>query len=180
MMIYQEMNWVDYIFLAILLLSMIFGYRRGFIREIISLIIWVVALTLPTFLGPMLAPHLSGFSQNESIQIGVSFLGIFILVFIVGLIINFIMRKTVDKTGLSGVDRFIGIIFGLFRGIAILAVVVSFVNLTVLASKASWNDSFMVPKFDAAIQNVLSVFPSYQDNKVLKQQQKNNVAMLNM
>lgn len=179
MLFYQEFNWVDYIFFAILVLSMIFGYRRGFIREVISLIIWIIALTLPTFLGPVVAPHLSGFSANENIQIGVSFLGIFVLVFLVGLIINFAMRKTVDKTGLSGVDRFVGLIFGLFRGIAILAVVVSFVNLTVLGSKDAWNQSFMVPKFDAAIQNVLSVFPSYEDNKVLKQQQANNNYMLN-
>lgn len=173
MLFYQQFNWIDYLFFAVMIISMIFGYRRGFIREIISLVVWFVALALPTFLGPVIAPHLSGFSENPSIQIGVAFLGIFVIVFIIGLVINFIARKAIDKTGLSGADRFIGVIFGLFRGIAILAVVVSFVNLTVLSTRDSWNQSFLVPKYENAIQNVLSLFPSYQDNAVKKQQASN-------
>lgn len=168
----SSLNWLDYCFLAVLLISMIFGLRRGFVREVVSLIFWILALALPTFLGPVLAPSLSFISKNQSVQIGASFAFVFVVVFIVGFIVNFMLRKVVDHSSFSGANRFGGLIFGLFRGVAILAVIVSFVGLTTFTNSKSWQNSAMVPSMQNAIYNVLSKFPSYQDNSVYLQQKK--------
>lgn len=152
-------NWLDYCFLAVILLSMIIGFKRGFIREIISLIIWILALMLPIAFSQDLAPLFIGFSKNEHIQVGVSFVAIFLAVFIIGLIINFIMKQVVSKTGMSGVDHFGGLIFGVFRGVALLAVLVAFLGITVFVKSASYQHSALVPRFEVVINKAKSIIP---------------------
>lgn len=165
-------NWVDYCFIAVIILSLLLGLKRGFIREVVSLIIWILALILPIAFSAQAAPLFSGFSDSKHVQIGISFVAIFLIVFIIGLIVNFIMRQVVSKAGMSGVDRFAGIIFGLFRGLVLLSVFVAFMNLTVLSKKDSYHQSVLVGKFDILIQKAISILPEDKDSFLSSHQTK--------
>ena len=154
------MNWVDYCFLAFILISMIFGYRRGFVSEVISLVVWVLALVLPITFSPMISPYFDKVSSNEKIQLTCAFALIFIVVFIIGFIIKFLLKRVVKMTGMSPPDKFFGVVFGLFRGVALLAVFVTFINLTAITNSASWKASEFVPRFDVLISKVLSFIPT--------------------
>lgn len=104
----SDMSWVDYVFIAILGLSVIISLFRGLIREVFSLLIWVAAFWAAYQFVDLGADKLTPFIELPSARHLISFVGIFICTLIVGGMVNFIVGKLVTKTGLGASDRFFG------------------------------------------------------------------------
>jgi membrane protein required for colicin V production len=115
------MNGADYFVLCILLVSVGIGVVRGFVREAIGLVAWVLAIWLAWHHSEFLYPWLGGHLQTPEMKAWAARAIVFTLVVLLGDLIGFIAARIAHKAaGLSLVDRFLGFVFGLVRGVVIV------------------------------------------------------------
>jgi len=154
-----ELQWADYIILALVLLSTIIGIVRGFVREAISLATWVLAFWLAYMFTTPVSNVLAGMIGTPSLRLGVAFLAIFIVVLIIGAIINYIIGQLVDKTGFSGTDRVIGFVFGVARGLLVIALLVLLAGITPFPQDSWWRTSYFIPQIQVYVTRYMSELP---------------------
>ena len=104
------MVWVDYAILAIIGLSTVISLIRGFVKEAISLIVWIAAFFVASHYYPYLAPFFSNI-ENLLIRNAVAIGALFICCLLLGGLLNYLVGKLVQSTGLSGTDRLLGLLF---------------------------------------------------------------------
>jgi membrane protein required for colicin V production len=153
------MNWVDYAILAILLLSAVVSILRGFTREAISLLGWIVAFWVALTFTPMLADRMQTLIPTPSIRIGVAFVALLMTCLLIAGIVNFLAAKLVDKTGLSGTDRVLGIVFGVVRGMVVVALLVLLAGLTTMPKDPWWGESMLLGHFQVIAQELRALLP---------------------
>lgn len=154
------MSLVDSVILGILLISTAISFLRGFMREVLSLVAWIAAVWIAVVFTPQMSVLLSGQIANESIRLLAAFVALFIATLIVGSLINYFIGQLVKKTGFSGTDRMIGLIFGLARGGVIVAVLVMMVSLTQVPEEPWWKESILVQHFHPLVAWLGSNFPA--------------------
>jgi membrane protein required for colicin V production len=141
------MNWADYCIIGILALSVLMGLWRGFIGEVLALACWVVAFWVAWVFGPRLAASFTAI-DTPSVRLLLGYAICFIAVLIAGAIVNFLMRKLISGSGLSGTDRLLGMIFGLMRGLALVTLLVFVLGFTPFPRDAWWRQSQVLPTFE--------------------------------
>ncbi|MEW7979938.1 MAG: CvpA family protein [Candidatus Sedimenticola endophacoides] len=140
------MTWVDYVIIGILILSALISLVRGFVREALSLAAWVVAFWVAWTFFRELATRLDWFTV-PSVRLGAAFAILFIATLMVGALLNFLMGQLVDKTGLSGTDRLLGMFFGAARGAVLVAILVLLAGLTPFPNDPWWTQSHLIGYF---------------------------------
>ncbi len=123
------LNWLDYVILVVVGLSVVISLMRGLVRESLSLTTWVLAVWLAIKFYLALAEISPAVIQSEAIRNVAAFLLIFIVVLIVGTILSYAVARLVHKTGLSGTDRLLGGMFGFARGVFLMAVLLLVIEL---------------------------------------------------
>jgi membrane protein required for colicin V production len=154
------MAWIDLVIIGIIVLSALISLIRGFVKESISLVTWVVAgLLALRYYGPMadlLEPFINSVTLRQWVGGGI----LFVATLIVGAIVNFIVSQLVSKTGLSGTDKTLGVVFGGARGVLIVTMVVLLAGLTPMPEASWWQDSVMIEFFQQLAEWVRSVIPA--------------------
>ncbi len=141
------LTYVDYILIAVLALSSVVSVLRGFVREIMAIVTWVVALWVAWHFYNALAVLLTDYMAKESLRAPVAFLSLFVVTMILGGLVNFLIGQLVDKTGLSGTDRILGLGFGLLRGVLVIGILLMVAHFTPLNTLESYRESRLVPAF---------------------------------
>lgn len=146
------MIWVDYILLAVIMLSALLSLWRGFVREALSLVSWIVALWVAMLFFQKFGNWLADWIETPTVRNGVAFALLFIATVLLGGLVNYLAGQLVAKTGLTGTDRALGVVFGILRGVVIVAVLVMLAGLTQLPRDPWWNESLLLAHFqDMAI-----------------------------
>jgi len=144
----MSLIWPDYIIVGIILISTIISLLRGFVREAMALAGWILAVWVSIlFMQPfaiLINPYLN---LPPSILSLVSFAILFIMTLIVAALVTNLVALLVDKTGLSGTDRSIGMLFGMARGILIVGVLILLAGFTLVPQDPWWKDSLLIPHF---------------------------------
>jgi membrane protein required for colicin V production len=153
------MSWVDLIIIAIIVISALISLVRGFVKESISLASWVVAGFIALRYFAALADVLEPYIESPTIRSGTGFAILFVCGLIVGAIINFMAGQLVSKTGLSGTDKSLGVVFGAARGIIIVIMLVLLAGLTPMPSESWWKDSTMVEYFASMASWIKDIMP---------------------
>jgi membrane protein required for colicin V production len=151
--------WIDVVILALIALSAILSLFRGFVREAVALATWLVALWVAMAFHEDLAAILSQWIETPSAQKITAFAVLFISVLLLGAIINYLASKLVDKTGLTGTDRLLGIVFGVARGGVIVAILVLLAGLTPFPQDPWWQDSQFIGYFEELAMWMRSYLP---------------------
>lgn len=134
---------------VLILISLIIGLIRGFVRELLSLTTWIAAVGFGLLYVKPLSTQLPFVLQSEVAQLGVAFAVIFFSVLIIGAIINYLLHAAVNAIGLGGLDHFLGGLFGALRGALIVSLLVVLVGATSIPANAWWIDSQIIPFFEA-------------------------------
>ena len=117
------LNLADWFILIVLIASGIIAFARGFTKEFLSLFLWIAAFIAAISLEYLATPKINQFIGNEEISKIISYIVVFIIfIFIGGIVIKFI-SKLIKWSGASGFDRFLGVLFGLIRGLIVLFVI---------------------------------------------------------
>ena len=152
--------WIDVVILALIALSAILSLFRGFVREAVALATWLIALWVAMAFYEDLATILSQWISVPSAQKITAFAVLFICVLLLGAIVNYLAGRIVDKTGLTGTDKLLGIVFGVARGGVIVAVLVLLAGLTPLPQDPWWQDSQFLGYFQELAMWLRSYLPN--------------------
>ncbi|MDW6092350.1 CvpA family protein [Vibrio rhizosphaerae] len=141
------MNWLDIVILSVIGLSAVISLIRGFAKEALSLGTWLLAFFIASHYYPKLAVYYTNI-QDDMFRNGAAIATLFIATLIVGALVNYVIAQLVQKTGLSGTDRVLGVVFGGLRGVLIIAAVLFFMDaFTAFPSSKWWENSQLVPQF---------------------------------
>ena len=150
---------LDWIAVALIVLSMLFGLVRGLVFEVISLVGWVAAFIAAQWLASDVAAWLPAGDPQASWRYPLAFVLLFVAVaFGVGLVAS-LTRKLIAAVGLRPVDRILGAAFGAARGAVALLVLAVVVHLLVLSDSAWWHESRSAIVLDAALQGLKPALP---------------------
>jgi membrane protein required for colicin V production len=153
------MIWVDYVIVGIIGLSALISLVRGFVREAVSLIIWFLAFALAWTYFREFALHLTPWVETPSVRLGLAFIILLVTVLIIGAIVGWLIGQLVDKTGLSGTDRLLGMVFGAARGAVLVAILVLLAGLTPFPRDSWWQESQLIVHFQQLAGWLLSLLP---------------------
>lgn len=142
------MNWnvsvaaFDWVCIAVLLASLLLGAWRGLVYEVMSVLGWIAAFFVAQMFAGSLAAHLPSESLSEPVRYAAAFVLLFVLGAFVGGFVASLVRRLTGAIGLRPVDRTLGAVFGVLRGVVLLLAVAVVVNMTTLHEGAWWKESF--------------------------------------
>ena len=143
----ESLNVFDWVILAIIGASSMYGLMRGFARELLSLAAWVAAYFVARMFAAQLSTVMDAWIDSDQIRFGVSLLILFVTTLVVsGLVINMV-TKLIAITGLTTTDHLFGMVFGLLRGGLIVIVIVSLLSLSPISGDSWWQNSILIPHF---------------------------------
>ncbi len=171
---------LDWGIIILLIVSLLVGLLRGFVRESISLVTWIAAVFFAIAYFPKLAEHLPFTLNSEVAHLGIAFAIIFMGVLVVGAIINYLMVSVTASIGLKPVDHIFGAVFGIFRVALIVGLLIILVELTTWQEQVWWKDSRVIPWFDGVSDWIMSIMPQqavdYLENgELIPPEQQGNV-----
>lgn len=142
------MNWVDFFILGILGISMLISVWRGFTHEALSLAGWVLAVWIAVSFAHNLEGLLRTHIETPSLRLIIAFAILFLLTLMVAGLVTHLAVQLIKKTGLTGTDRVVGILFGLARGGVIVTVLVLLAGFTAMPRDPWWHQSLLLHYFE--------------------------------
>jgi membrane protein required for colicin V production len=142
------MLWIDYVIIGIIALSAIISVVRGFVKEVLSLAAWVLAFWVALTFSPQFSVLLSDYISTPSVSLFAAFAALFIVTLILSALVNHLIAAIVEKTGLSGTDRMLGVLFGILRGVAIVTLLVLLAAATPMPNDDWWQNAVLIEHFE--------------------------------
>ncbi len=139
---------IDWVLIAVVVISSLISLKRGFVREALSLASWIVAFVVARLFSGNLATLLEGHVDTASLRWMIAFLILFAGTVIIGALLNHLIVELVRVTGLSGTDRVFGMFFGAVRGLLILVAIVYGLQYTLVAEDAWYQQSVVIPHLE--------------------------------
>jgi len=141
----------DYIVLAVLGASFLLGLMRGLIRELLSLLAYVMAALAAIWWGPLGMQWLAPYIENDLLRTIAAYGAIFIVVILLVGLVNVTLSTLIQKTGLSTADHGLGALFGLLRGALIVLTLVALAGYTDLPQQAWWREASLSGACEQAV-----------------------------
>jgi membrane protein required for colicin V production len=154
------MTWFDYAVLTIMAISVLIGIVRGFVRELIALMSWVVAFIVAQHFTSAVAPWLDRFITSPWLRTVIAFIGLLLASLLVMSLIAFLLSRIVKSSGLGLTDRILGAVFGVARGLAMVLIAVLIAGLTPVPREPGWRDAMFSPPLVALAQTVKLWLPA--------------------
>jgi len=142
----------DFVVIGIIGLSTVFAFARGFVRVVISLMAWVVALVAAFQYADALAAWLPALGDAPRVRYIGAFVLIIVVVLLVGALLGWLLSRLVRAVGLGFLDRSLGAVLGLARGLLIVVIGVLIAGLTTFPQQEWWRHAMFAPALvDAAL-----------------------------
>ena len=158
------LNFADWFILVVLIASGLISFSRGFAKEFLSLFLWIAAFIAAISLEFLATPKIDEYIGNPEISKILSYIVVFVIfIFIGGMLIKFI-SKLIKWSGASGFDRFLGVIFGLTRGLVVLFVIFLLLPSSLKTTELISN-SKITPIIEKYAPEIEAYFRELVDNK---------------
>ncbi|WP_159915642.1 CvpA family protein [Pantoea sp. 18069] len=153
------MGAVDWIFLAVVLGSLLLGAWRGLVYELLSLVGWLVAFVAARLWAEKIGEWLPLANSDVSLRYAAGFIVVFIAVAFIWGLVSGLAKRLIDGVGLRPVDRTLGAVFGLLRGGLLLVVVTLVVAYTPLQQSEWWRQSLIAPQLGGLLLDWMPALP---------------------
>jgi membrane protein required for colicin V production len=160
---------LDGILVGFTLVSAMLAMVRGFSREILSIVSWVVAAAAAFFLYPYVIPYIKDYIDNDKIQMAAAAGIVFIVALIIMTLITMRIADFIIDSRVGALDRALGFLYGAARGILVVAVGLLFFDWLVGANPPAWITEAKSRPFLVQIgQKIQSLLPDDPENSILK------------
>ena len=149
----------DYVILGVLLASGLLGLMRGLLKEIFSLLAYILSFLAAVWWGPSLIPTLSRYIDQAVLTEGLAYFLIFIASLLLLGLLNKTLSALLDVTGLGSADRGLGFVFGILRGVVIVLILVLIAGWSALPQEAWWVESSYARMAVDAIRQIKTWLP---------------------
>jgi membrane protein required for colicin V production len=153
------MTWLDYAVVGVFAASLVVGAWRGLVREVLSILGWVIAFLAANLLAGPLGPVMPQAIPSPELRIAVAYVAVFAGSLVATALVGLLLSKIVKAAGLGGVDRVLGAIFGVARGVLIVLAAALLAGLTSAPRQAFWRDSASGPLLVQAAQALKPLLP---------------------
>jgi membrane protein required for colicin V production len=145
-----QLTSLDYVLLVVAFLSVLIGFKRGFVREIISLLIWVIAFVVAVLFTGTMAQKLGTYFQPQWVAEFIGFIVLLVVVLFVGKLVGMLLASAIGHGGAGALNYLLGGLLGLLRGIVIAALIIF------ILSHTFWKESkwFKASQFAQRIQTI--------------------------
>ncbi|WP_317202843.1 CvpA family protein [Janthinobacterium sp.] len=150
----------DYLVLFVLICSVVISTMRGLVKEMLSLVSWVVAFVIANAYGAALAKLLPAVIPGEVIRLMVAFVVLFIGVRLLMGLLTLAVDALVTATGLSLADRGLGGLFGLARGLVLVLAAVILCGMTSIPQQAFWKNALLSPLAESGARTIKPYLPT--------------------
>lgn len=141
------MIWVDYCIVGIVVASVVIGLLRGFVRDLLGLATWVFACAAAYFFGLDAANALSPYIATPAVRIVAGYALVFFSALFAGAILTHLMGLIAENQALAGINRGLGAIFGLLRGLVVVTFIVMLAGTSAARQDRWWRESTLIPPF---------------------------------
>lgn len=149
---------IDIVILVVVALSFMMGGFRGLVKEALSLATWIAALLIAAFFYEQLAALFIDVIDSITLRQMAAFALLFVGSVFVGTLISNLISRLMSAVGLGGVDRVLGALFGIIRGLIIVGLVIFVLMAYPLEFTSSWfENSLLVPYIVMLIERVQSL-----------------------
>ncbi|HEV2212518.1 MAG TPA: CvpA family protein [Gammaproteobacteria bacterium] len=161
------MTWADYVILCIIFISALMGLVRGFLREVVSLLIWMLGFWVALRFAPAVGDAFE-FVKSPEDRLIVGYVVILVLVLILGTVAGFLIKKLVEGSGADTGDRSLGTLFGAARGVVVVTVLILLGSTLLVPQPAWWRESKLIPYARPLVAMARRLVPVKVDFKPLK------------
>ena len=154
-------NITDWAILVILVASSLISLSRGFVKEFLSLFLWVFAFVVSINFEHLVTPQILKFITNPEVAKIISYIVVFLLAIYLGGIFIKLISKLIKWSGASGFDKFLGVVFGFIRGAILVLVLFLIIPSGIKSSELVTNSKISpiineyIPKVEAYLKNLL-------------------------
>ena len=149
----------DYLVLFVLICSIVISTMRGLVKEILSLLGWIVSLVVANAYCSALAALLPDMIPGRATRLIVAFIALFIGVRLLMMLLTMALDALVKASGMTVTDRGLGGLFGLARGLVIVLAGVLVCGMTAIPQQAFWKDALLSPLAETAARTVKPFLP---------------------
>lgn len=153
------MSWLDWALLAVLVVSALVGLWRGLVYEVLSVAGWVLAFVLAQAWAEPASRLLPMEVAAEPLRLAAGFALVFIAVAFAAGLLSWLIKKVVESVGLRPVDRVLGGVFGVVRGLVILLGITLVVSMLPLSAQAGWQASPVAQTLSASLHTLKPLLP---------------------
>ena len=138
---------IDIIIAVALAASIIIGFVRGFVKESISIATLVIAIWAALYFGPAVGEISQSWLNSVELQVWFGRILVFAIILSIGGLLGWGISKLVRLSVLSGLDRFMGSLFGMLRGVLLVALLVIGGQFSGFDNDDWWQQSRLLPHF---------------------------------
>ena len=153
------MTWFDYAVIGVFAASLVLGACRGLVREVISILGWVIAFLAANLLAGPLGPVMPQAIPSPELRVAAAYVAVFVGSLMVTALVGLLLSRIVKAVGLGGVDRMLGALFGAARGLLIVLAAALLAGLTSAPRQPFWRDSTSGPLLVQAAQALKPLLP---------------------
>ncbi len=149
----------DYIVLIIIGLSVILSVMRGMIREVLAIVGLVAAFYVGVTYTNQLLPMMPIDIPNDALRVLAAFLVLFLATLLLATLLGIALSVIFKKAGLGWLNRFLGALFGVARGLLIVCVIVFLAGLTDIPKDSRWRNAMFSAPIEALVLSLLPWVP---------------------
>ena len=150
---------IDIIIIIAILVSVVVGMVRGFVKEAISIAALLLAIWAAIYFGPAVGTAMAGWLDSEELQMWFGRIFLFAIILSIGGLLGWGLSKLVRLSILSGMDRFLGSLFGFCRGFLLIAVAIILGQYAGFANDPWWQDSMLIPQLEVVADWIKEMAP---------------------
>ena len=155
----MNMPWIDLVIIAFFVISILIGIYRGFVKETLSVASWALAAFMAFKFGEQASVYIKPYITQEPLDLAIAYVAVFLVSLIVFAVISHIISQIFASSGMTGIDRSIGSIFGALRAAVILVVLILVGRFMAMDNQQWWLDSQIIPYFEPLVEWFKSFLP---------------------
>ena len=154
---------IDIIIAAAVLISIVVGFIRGFIKEAMSIASLLIAIWAALYFGPAVGNVSESWLSSEELQMWFGRVLVFAIILSLGGLLGWGISKLVRLSVLSGIDRLLGCVFGVLRGVLLLAIFIIGGQFAGFDNDDWWLQSRLIPHFEVVADWIKVMAPEGYD-----------------